>query len=231
VVVFLFAGAVAGIWIAFARAKPGTDVPLEIAKGLITLAVALLITGLLSFFLAERARNRTERADMERMLVGALQDLKSAHERVQIVQFRLLAEPSPMRLREQFEELLEIRAQLQHIRHERLIRDHPDAYWPIKRMANYIRSLGGEYASNLPAITHDCIAFERDTQSYLRGTLADPPTAPKLDLDSSSFRTLKTLVDNDKFKESQFRQGYREARSWIEDKLSRLRAGRALGLK
>lgn len=114
------------IGILLANAKRGTDVPLEIAKGLISLEVAILITGVLSYFLSERVRKQAEkaeedrevqakRAEEERLLVSALQDLKSAYSKVQVVQFRLRAERSPMRLSEQIPALIEPRAQLQHL--------------------------------------------------------------------------------------------------------------------
>jgi len=54
------------IGILLANAKRGTDVPLEIAKGLISLEVAILITGVLSYFLSERVRKQAEKAEKDR---------------------------------------------------------------------------------------------------------------------------------------------------------------------
>jgi hypothetical protein len=89
----VFCVVVVVIAILLSRAGPGIDVPPEVAKGLISLAVALLITGALSYILSERSRMQADRAEQERLLVSALQELKSAHEKVQIVQFWLSSGP------------------------------------------------------------------------------------------------------------------------------------------
>jgi hypothetical protein len=143
----VFCVVVVVIAILLSRAGPGIDVPLEVAKGLIPLAVALLITGALSYILSEQSRMQADRAEQERLLVSALQELKSAHEKVQIVQFWLKADTSPIQLREQIEVLIEVRAPTAHVRHERIIREDIEDYGPIKLMSNYIRTL--DWARNM----------------------------------------------------------------------------------
>ncbi len=189
----LFCLVVIGIGVVLAEAKSSVDVPLEVAKGLISLAVAILITGALSYVLSERTRRQTEEGETERLLVGALQDLKEAHERVQVVQFRLNADHSPMNLTEQIEVLIEVRATLQRLRHERLIRDDPNVFGQVKRMTDFIRAVGEEYARNLPVVSRLSISFNRDMQLYLAGKAASPPSVPTLNTDQ--FTTPNALLD------------------------------------
>jgi len=123
-----------------------------------------------------------------------------------------------MRLREQILALIEPRAQLQHLRHERIIRDDENAVMSIKKMTKYINTLGVEYAKNLPTVTHDCLAFEREMRSYLRGDTDDAPSAPILYMEA--FPNLEEFL-GEQFKYSQFQEGYDQAKSWIEERLSR----------
>ncbi|MEV6648896.1 hypothetical protein [Amycolatopsis sp. NPDC051371] len=221
VLVPIFMGVLTFIGVLFTAASSNVDVPLEVAKGLINLAIAILVTGGLSYFLSDRARKQAEVTEVGRLLVGVMQDLKSAHETVQVVQFRLNADCSPMRLREQIEVLIEVRANLQRLRHERLIRDDVGAYGEIKRMTNYIRALAEEYAANLPTTSELITTFERDTQQYLQSKTDHPPAMPKLEM--QQFKELQNLLNDERFRNGQFYAGYMRARLWIENKLSQLR--------
>lgn len=208
------------IGVLLAAAKPNVDVPLEIAKGLISLAVATLIIGGLSYILSERARKQTQQAEIERLLVDALRDLKAAYEKIRVAQFRLIVDPSPIKLTEQIEVFVEARTRLQHVRFERLVRDDKEVYDSISRMISYIRILGEEYAKNFTTVSHACIAFERDTQCYPRGETDSAPSVQKLDM--KRFPYLRGFLEQ--FPESEFEQGYAKARSWMENKLSALHA-------
>jgi hypothetical protein len=248
----------------FGYSKSGTDVPLELAKGLISLEGLIIITGGLSFILSERTRKqdeqaekdreaqaeqaekdreaqaeqaekdreaRAERAEKEKLLISVRQDLKSANEKVQLAKSRLRADPSPMRLREQIEVLIEVRAQLQDLRYEQVIKNDDCGYEPIKKMADYLGALGKEYATNLREITRECLAFERDMRRYLRGETDDSPSAPPLNLNMETYSLLKVFLDKgegegeDPFDKTDFRMGYKQARSWIEERLSSLLVG------
>jgi hypothetical protein len=253
VISFCLVGIATGFLLAYS--KSGTDVPLELAKGLISLEGLIIITGGLSFILSERTRKqdeqaekdreaqaeqaekdreaRAERAEKEKLLVSVRQDLKSANEKVQLVKSRLRADPSPMRLREQIEVLIEVRAQLQDLRYEQVIKNDDCGYEPIKKMAEYLRALGEEYATNLREITRECLAFERNMRRYLRGETDDSPSAPPLSLNMETYSMLKVFLDEgegegegeDPFDKTDFRMGYKQARSWIEERLSSLLVG------
>lgn len=250
VISFCLVGIATGFLLAYS--KSGTDVPLELAKGLISLEGLIIITGGLSFILSERTRKqdeqaekdreaqaeqaekdreaRAERAEKEKLLVTVRQDLKSANEKVQLARSRLGADPSPMRLREQIEVLIEVRAQLQDLRYEQVIKKDDYGYEQIKKMAEYLGALGKEYATNLREITRECLAFERDMRRYLRGETDDSPSAPPLNLNVETYSMLKVFLDEgegeeDPFDKTDFRIGYKQARSWIEERLSSLLVG------
>ena len=116
--------------------------------------------------------------------------------------------------------LIEVRARLQHIRHERIIREDIEDYGPIKLMSNYIRTLGEEYARNFDGISRSCTAFEKEIHTYLRSEDALPPPRPTIDM--SRCPALEAFLEEDQFRTSDFRTGYDAARSRIEAKLAAL---------
>jgi len=86
--------------------RPNVDVALEIVKGLITLAVAVLVTGVLSFILAERNRELGLHEERVRVLAAARQDFKAAYEQVHTARFFLKVHPSAKTLDEQISILM-----------------------------------------------------------------------------------------------------------------------------
>ncbi len=201
-----------------AAAKPAADVPLELAKGLLTLVVALLVTGGLGYVLSERRRADDKRAGDERLLVGAFQDLKAAHEQVQVVHLRLRTDRSLIQLREQMDVMIEVRARLQRLRHDLPIRDDSGMVDEIKRMTNYLRELAQEYADHFPHVESVCLSWEVDYQRMLRSEEVVPRRPV---LDGNQFPKATMFIDE--FVTSEFHEGYRAARLKMEEKLSSLK--------
>ena len=95
-----------------ASAQTSIDVPLEIAKAVLTLMTAVLITGVLSFVLSDRNARRARLEDRERVLTSALQNLKAGYERVQVARFYLTASRTASMLQEQISKVSESRTLL-----------------------------------------------------------------------------------------------------------------------
>jgi hypothetical protein len=110
--------------------RPDVDVPLEIAKGLITLAVAVLVTGVLSFILAERNRELALHEERVRVLAAARQDFKAAYEQVHTARFFLKVHPSAKTLDEQISTLNGARERLQRVQRERRVMGLPPSSRP-----------------------------------------------------------------------------------------------------
>src|SRR5690242_11758716 len=83
------------------RASARIDVGAEVAKGLMPLCAAVLVTGIITYTLNQRNFERTREAEKMRILTGALQDLKAGFERASIARHLLAAHPTGKRFEEQ----------------------------------------------------------------------------------------------------------------------------------
>jgi hypothetical protein len=198
--------------------RPGVDVPLEIAKGLITLAVAVAVTGVLSFLLGERNRELGEHEERVRVLTAARQDFKTAFEQVQVARFFLGVHPTAKTLHEQMSTLIGARAYLQRVQRERYIRDDQLVDDAIQDMLDYLRAISREYGANYRYITYERLAEEAEHKQLLEGQaieLKDRSLLP-----DHRFMMLAAFLSDDQFRSSDFAKGYRDVRRWLEKQLA-----------
>jgi hypothetical protein len=206
-----------------AAGAPGANVRLEVAKGLMNLAAAVLVTGALSFFLtkflADRTREQSLRDERVRVLTNALQDFKAAYGQVSITRFFLSASASATRLEERMVSLAEARARLQRVQRERFLREEEDVKKSIQKMLSYLSDLGNEYRKNYPLIAAEALAEEAERQKILKDC-GTPSQARPVFLDSRFPKFLRFLSDEG-WDPSSFKEGYREVRGWLDNELDK----------
>jgi exonuclease VII large subunit len=209
---FLIAGLLTAV-------RPDVDVPLEIAKGLITLAVAVLVTGVLSFILAERNRELALHEERVRVLAAARQDFKAAYEQVHTARFFLKVHPSAKTLDEQISTLNDARERLQRVQRERFIRENQQTDGAIQGMLDYLRSLTGEYGENYLYLTCEKLAEEAEHKKILNGD--DIELKERSLLSDPRFAALAAFVADQQYRSSNFAKGYQVVKVWLDRELSR----------
>jgi hypothetical protein len=199
--------------------RPDVDVPLEIVKGLITLAVAVLVTGVLSFILAERNRELALNEERVRVLAAARQDFKAAYEQVHTARFFLKVHPSAKTLGEQISTLNGARERLQRVQRERFIRENQTTDVTIQGMLDYLRGLTGEYGNNYLHLTYEKLAEEAEHKKILNGD--DIELTKRSLLPDPRFAMLAAFVSDQQYRSSDFASGYQLVKVWLDGELSR----------
>jgi hypothetical protein len=206
-----------------AAARPGTtDVPLEVAKGLINLAVAIVVTGALSFLLAtllaKQAREQAQHDDRMRTLTAASQDFKAGAEQAFIVRFLISTNPSAKTLTEQLTSLVEARARLQRVQREPFLRDDPHVNREIKRMLRCLDDLGIEYRSQYPYIAREALAEEAAREAVLRGDKENAELRSLLP--DPRFPKLAEFILDEGGSLRAFQESYDYVKNWLEQQLN-----------
>lgn len=196
----------------------GTDVPLEVAKGLINLAVAIVVTGALSFLfaslLAKQNREQSQHDERIRIITAASQDLKAGFERASLARFILSAHPSAKRLTEQLRSLAEARALLQRVQRERFLRDDPSVDRAIQRMLNYLTDLGMEYKEHYEYIASEALAEEADREKVLQGK--EERAKPRSLVPDPRFPKLAAFISDAEGPSNTFQEAYDYVKDWLE---------------
>jgi hypothetical protein len=205
--------------------RPSVDIPFEIAKGLITLTIAVSVTGLLSFLIGERNRELAAHEERVRVLTAARQHLKSAVELVRVVQFFLDAHPFPKTFHEQIGRLIEARGRLQFVQRERYIHGQDVDDW-IQCMIDYLEGISNEYAQNFSYITRERLDEEAEQKQILEGHDISPkPRSLRGNQDFTNLEAFLSLGDPPGERESSpFWQRYRDIQDWFEKQLPEPRA-------
>jgi hypothetical protein len=201
--------------------EPDVDVPFEIARGLITLAVAVLVTGVLSFVLAERNRELAQHEERVRVLVAARQDFKTAYGQVHVARFFLGAHPSAKTLDEQIGTVTGARERFQHVQRERSIGENKHIEAKIQDMLNYLKGLTGEYRENFLYITQERLVEEAEQKQILEGH--DPELKDRSLLPDPRFAHLAAFVSEEQYRSSDLFKRYNEVKKWLEKELSHSR--------
>ena len=97
----LLAVLVAAVGVLLGRAGGTVDVSFEIAKGLISFVVAIIVTGFVTFLLNRHSQERARRDERVKTLTGAWQELKAAYEEVSQTRFLLGTSRTPKTFMEQ----------------------------------------------------------------------------------------------------------------------------------
>jgi hypothetical protein len=198
----------------FAAAGPSTDVPLELAKALVNLTVAVLITGVLSYVLTQRATRKAQLDDRARVLASALQNLKAGYEHVQVARFFLMAHPTGRTFTEQIANLMEARTYLHRVQRERFVLgtevdDH------VQEMLDYVSDLADEYRHNYTRVVDDVLREERARRRVLEGIddhLMDIPL-----LSAEGFPKIAALIDESWWGNNSLHRAYRLSKKKIQD--------------
>lgn len=213
----------------------------EAAKAILTLIVALLITGILSFVLAQRAarqardeaeraaqraRDEAERAaqqarddDEARVLIGALQELKAGYERIQVARFHLSAQPTASALLKHISAISEARSQLHRVQRERFVLD-TDVDNAVQLMLNYLTELANEYKANYQWITESALTEERFRKQVVEGSREH--LGPVGVLDPARFELFTEFMDDARWRGGEFHRAYRQAKGLLQQWLDRL---------
>src|SRR5262244_4613774 len=110
------------------------NVPAEVGKWLLTLATALAVTGALSSVVRQIEERRVRRTAWETLL----RDLIAAKHTVVVCRLLLRAHKTAATYRDQFAELIRVRAQLRDIMADRNVLARPELRSGIRKMKEYI---------------------------------------------------------------------------------------------
>jgi hypothetical protein len=209
---------------------PGPVIWLEVAKVLMSLIVAIIVTGLISSTLSRRAQQRTERIAKLRALSWALQDLKGAYEQMSVARTMLRANLSGRTFEEQLPAILSCRARLQRIERDRVIGDDDltGERGPIAQMVTFTREVRNFYIANYAQIARSTLIDELH-HARLRDDVdmvVEPTSAAKLDLTQlSETKFLEELIGTRCiWHQSTFRKGYNRAKETLEEQIVNIRS-------
>lgn len=194
------------------------DVSFEIAKGLINLAVAVAVTGILTFVLNQRSQERARREEQHEILTEALQELKGGYEEAYQVRFHLATSPTARTLIEQMPGLGRARARLQRVQRERFILDTP-VDRATQDMLDYLTDVADEYSANYSDLVRESLLEDRARQRVRSGETEQISLVP---LDPARFGKLYAFMDRDNWAVSPFHKSYRIAKDHLRRRLGEL---------
>jgi hypothetical protein len=197
---------------------PAVDVPLELAKAVLTLIIAVMVTGVLSAVLSNRGARQAALDERARVLTSALQELKAGYERVQVARFYLAAHRTGEMFRDQIDALTDARARLHKVQRERYVLG-TDVDRQAQRMLNYLTAITDEYKTNFVRVAEDALqeerARERAKQQEVIGLTDIAELSPAI------FPRLTEFVDDSLWGAGAFNQNYRLAKrqlqAWLDD--------------
>lgn len=196
------------------------DVSFEIAKGLMSLTIALIVTGLLSFIITERARRRAKEDDDVQVLVGALQDLKAAFEKVAVARFFLASHPTALGFEQQMPAIAEARQRLQKAQRERLILG-TDLGKEFQRMLDYLSHVGEEYLKNYDDILVASLREQGQRDKIKSGERTAMLDAPRL-TDKPDIYPCLTEFTRDKWTDTKFHAIYSVLARKLADRIDKI---------
>jgi hypothetical protein len=200
------------------------DVAGEVGKGLLTLAVALLVTGALSMVVRQIDERRSQRDAWQ----SVLHDLVAASQTVLLGQFRLSAHRSAATYQEVLTELMEVRVELRRLCAMNLVTADPALRAEIDGMRRYLDALSAEYRSGYLAVARQQRLDEAwldakmkalgvdDGQPDLPASLRQSGRAWQLLQDRATFPRLAALLDDHAFRIDAFRRNYKRAKTRLE---------------
>jgi hypothetical protein len=208
----------AGLLVLLALADPSADLALEGAKTVMNLIVAVLITGVLSAVLAQRATNRATAEDRKAVLTGALRNLKAGYEQASLARFHLGANMTAATFIGQVSRLTEARAALHLVQRERyLVGTEVDTQ--VQEMLDYMRHLADEYRENYPILNEAALREERARRQFVEGELDALPEQPTLS--ATLFpRVVEFVQAPEQWRQGAFHQNYRKAKRQLQEWLT-----------
>jgi hypothetical protein len=182
---------------------------------LISLIVAIIVTGFVTFLLNRHSQERARREERVKTLTGALQELKAADEEVSQTRFLLGTSPTPKTFMEQMPAIGRARARLQRVQRERFILD-TQVEALAQAMLDYLGRLGQEYRDNHPDVLRDALLEEAACNSVRSGRASE---LNLVRLDKTKYPVVFALTDHDDWRAGDFHTSYRNAKKlrheWI----------------
>ncbi len=216
-----------------ALADPSADLALEGAKTVMTLIIAVLVTGVLSAVLAQRATNRAELEDRKGVMVAALRNLKAGCEQVELARFFVAANRTATTVIEQIPRLIDARSSLHLVQRERfLVGTEIDDR--VQNMLVYLADLADEYMNNWQTLAEAALREERARKQYIDGMIDAPPE--QLPLNGALFpRLFEFGQPPNQWEHGVFDRNYQIAKGKLRDWLTesrdyRLRLGFLVGV-
>ncbi len=206
------------------RASSRIDVQAELAKGLMPLCAAVLVTVLITYALNQRNFERTREAEKTRILTGALQDLKAGFEHASVARYLISAHPTGKRMEEQVETIIKARATLQRMQRERFVL-HEDIEDQVDMMLHYLAELVGEYRSNYGRIVTSMAREEALLSEIRQGNEGDLSEAHLIR--GGDFPLLAAYLDDDQWSDSAFWHNYDAVKAVLRKRIRELDAAKA----
>jgi hypothetical protein len=213
----LLAVLVAAAGLLLGRAGGTVDVPFEIARGLISLIVAIMVTGFVTFLLNRHSQERARRDEQVKTLTGALQELKAAYEEVNQTRFLLGTAPTAKTFMDQVPAIGRARARLQRVQRERFILGTP-VETLAQAMLDYLSRLGQEYRDNHPDVLRDALLEEAACNAVRSGTATE---LNLVHLDEKRYPAVFALIDHDGWRAGDFDVSYQSAKKLLHDWINR----------
>lgn len=227
IVVGITAGAViAGVLGGVLLSQSKADAPGEWGKALITLFVAILISGLLTLILSDYSRSQQQQAaDRERTL-DWLRVLKGASNHLHGARIILDAHKSAETYSDQVRNMVQVRESLRSLQGD-LEAAMPEVAQDVEEMLDYLGELGVEYSKNYFRMSWKQRLHEERVKRYL--AQSEPPSEPIDDADDpwlllqgGDFPALAALLgDCGQYKEH-FRTPYLHAIRLLSERLNKL---------
>jgi hypothetical protein len=226
IVVGITAGAViAGVLGGVLLSQSKADASGEWGKALVTLFVAILISGLLTLILSEYSRSQQQQAaDRERtvywlrLLVGASNHLHGAR-------IILGAQKSAETYSDEVRGMVTVRESLRSMQ-EDLKDEMPGVAHDLGEMLDYLSELGFEYSKNYFRMSWRQRLHEERVKRYL--AQSEPPSEPIEDADDpllllqgEDFPALADLLSDGRRYREQFRTPYKHAKQLLEERLNK----------
>ena len=212
----LLAVLIAATGVLLGHADDSVDVSFEIARGLISLIVAVIVTGFVTFLLNRQSQDRARRDERVKTLTGTLQELKAAYEEVSQTRFLLATNPTPKTFIDQIPAIGRARARLQRVQRERFILN-TQVDVAAQSMLDYLSRLGQEYRDNHPDIRRDALLEESACDAVRSGTTTE---LKMTHLDRTKYPVVFALTDHDSWTAGQFQTSYQEAKRLIQKWIS-----------
>jgi hypothetical protein len=174
--------------------------------------------------IAERARRQAKEDDVANVIVGVLQDLKSANEKVTHFRFFLSAHPTAMTLEQKVSSLVEARELLLRAQQERYILGSPleDLF---ETMLDYLSELAGEFRDNYELILVESLKESEQRDRIRSGdVVATELSGFRLTHDVARFPRTAEFATRGTWSTCSFSRAYKDAKHDLTQRVRRVSA-------
>jgi hypothetical protein len=203
--------------------RQNSDIGLEVAKGLMNLLSALLVTGILSIVISQRSSDRARRDDERRTLSAALNELKAGYECTLTAWFFLRSHPTGKTYLEQIEHVIAARSRLQRVQRERFVLG-TEVEAAVQEMLDVLLALMSEFSHGYRQISADALT-EDAVREALRSGDEEADLAGVPALRSTEFPHLHGFMAAGEDQSGPFHDAYKAARDGLRAKLNTSIAG------